>query len=139
MLYVFDTNICRLAMEEHPSISRHVNALPVGDKVCTTMISFGESVGGWLPYCRRAGIGKQRSHYYGLLYEVFVFYRGMICLPFDDAAGLVFEQLRAQQVRVKPNDLSIAAITLSVNGVLITRNLVDFERVPGLRIEDWAK
>ncbi|MBI1759899.1 MAG: type II toxin-antitoxin system VapC family toxin [Acidobacteria bacterium] len=63
----------------------------------------------------------------------------MICLPFDDVAATIFNQLRAQKVRVKTNDLSIAAITLSVNGILVTRNMVDFERVPGLVIEDWTK
>lgn len=139
MFYVFDTNICRLAIEKHPAIVGRTAALPAGDRVCTTMISFGESVGGWLPYCLRANAGKERAHYYGLLYEVFSFYRGMLCLPFDDVAATIFDHLRAQKVRVKTNDLSIAAITLSVNGILVTRNIVDFERVPGLVIEDWTK
>ena len=139
MFYVFDTNICRLAIEKHPSVIRNIERLSAGDRVCSTLISFGESVGGWLPLCRRADNGEERAHYYGLLYAVFNFYRGMVCLPFDDGAAVIFNQLRAQKVRVKTNDLSIAAITLSVNGILVTRNTVDFERVPGLVFEDWAK
>ncbi|MEK6410219.1 MAG: hypothetical protein AABN34_25110 [Acidobacteriota bacterium] len=35
--------------------------------------------------------------------------------------------------------ITIAAITLSVNGILVTRNVVDFERIPALRIEDWTQ
>jgi predicted nucleic acid-binding protein len=37
-----------------------------------------------------------------------------------------------------PNDLAIAAITMSLNGVLVTRNSVDFQRISGLVLEDWV-
>ena len=34
-------------------------------------------------------------------------------------------------------DLKIAAIALSHAALLLSRNLVDFTRVPGLRVENW--
>jgi tRNA(fMet)-specific endonuclease VapC len=35
-------------------------------------------------------------------------------------------------------DLKIAAIALTRDATVLTRNLKDFSRVPGLRVEDWA-
>ena len=34
-------------------------------------------------------------------------------------------------------DLKIAAVCVAHDALLRTRNLVDFEKVPGLRVENW--
>ncbi|WP_363318236.1 hypothetical protein [Nostoc sp. NMS4] len=43
-----------------------------------------------------------------------------------------------QRIRIGTQDLRIPAITLSVNGILVTRNRKDFEKIPNLRLEDWT-
>lgn len=40
-------------------------------------------------------------------------------------------------MRIGTMDLKIAAICLAHDATLLTRNLVDFEKVPGLRVENW--
>ena len=35
-------------------------------------------------------------------------------------------------------DLKIAAIVIAQNGILLSKNLKDFRKVPGLRVEDWT-
>jgi tRNA(fMet)-specific endonuclease VapC len=49
----------------------------------------------------------------------------------------VFLALRKELRRVGAMDLKIAAICLVHDAVLLTRNLVDFSKVPGLRVENW--
>ena len=34
-------------------------------------------------------------------------------------------------------DLKIASIVLAWQGTLLTRNVIDFSRIPGLKFEDW--
>lgn len=59
-------------------------------------------------------------------------------LPFDDAAANVFDDMRGRKVRVGAMDLRIASIALSRDMTVLSRNLADFGRVPGLRVEDWT-
>jgi len=62
----------------------------------------------------------------------------MNVLPFDADAGRVFVDLRRSGVRVDTMDLRIGSIALVRGFVVLTRNAVDFGRIPGLRVEDWT-
>jgi tRNA(fMet)-specific endonuclease VapC len=46
--------------------------------------------------------------------------------------------LKALRLNVKKMDLRIAAIALENSAIVVTRNLRDFQRVPGLMVEDWT-
>ena len=58
-------------------------------------------------------------------------------LPFDEDAAVCFESLLSQRLRVGTMDLKIAAICIAHDAALLSRNRVDFEKVPGLRVENW--
>jgi tRNA(fMet)-specific endonuclease VapC len=138
-LYVLDTDIAGFAFQRHPTVLQRLQRLPEDDLVVTTIITFGEDLGGWLPACRRAPDGAARARAYARLQRGLDFYQQWICLPFDEAAATLFDQLHTQKLRVGTNDLAIAAITLAVRGILVTRNTIDFQRIPGLALEDWTQ
>ena len=139
MTYVLDTDVAGFWQQDHPAVLAYARALPKGTPIVTTVVTFGEDLSGWLPDCRRAKNGLARAKAYACLSKGLDFYRRITCLPFNESAAAVFDELRARDKRTGTNDLASAAITLSVNGILVTRNRVDFERVPGLVFEDWTK
>lgn len=68
---------------------------------------------------------------------------GMENLPFDanDAAtyGLIRSALERAGQTIGPMDLLIAAQALSRKLVMVTDNIKEFQRVPGLKCENWLK
>lgn len=138
-LYVMDTDIVGFAFQRHAKVLQRIQSLPEDDLIVTTIITFGEDLSGWLPGCRRAADGAARARAYARLQRGLDFYRRWPCLPFDSDAAAIFDDLRGQKLRIGTNDLAIAAITLSTGGVLLTRNAVDFERIPNLLFEDWTQ
>jgi tRNA(fMet)-specific endonuclease VapC len=63
-------------------------------------------------------------------------------LPFDDEAAACYGSIRVQLKRegrlIGANDMLIAATALAAEVALVTRNLDEFRRVPGLAVEDWS-
>ncbi len=102
-----------------------------------TAISLEEQMRGWLAeIARRKRILHQVPAYVKLL-ELVQFYNEWHVVQFDEAAAILFDDLRRQKVRIGTQDLKIASIALAKNAVLLSANLVDFQRVPGLKVEDW--
>ena len=64
-----------------------------------------------------------------------------VSLPFDDRCaehyGIVRTGLVARGQTIGPNDFLIASIALAHDLTLVTHNLGEFSRVPGLHLEDW--
>lgn len=62
-------------------------------------------------------------------------------LPFDQEAALIYGRVRADLERrgrpIAEPDLRVASITLAHRLTLVTGNLRHFERIPGLRVEDF--
>lgn len=64
-------------------------------------------------------------------------------VPFFDLISYVYADIRNETEKagekVGPNDLLIASIVKFHDGILVTNNVKEFERIKGLKIENWAK
>jgi Predicted nucleic acid-binding protein, contains PIN domain len=103
-----------------------------------SVVSFHEQTLGAHDFINRAKTNTDTIRGYTLLLEILQGFANAPVLPFDPVAITIFEQMRSQQVRVSTMDLRIAAIAISRNLVLLTRNVRDFSKVPGLKTEDWT-
>jgi hypothetical protein len=74
----------------------HARALPKGTPIVTTVVTFGEDLSGWLPDCRRAKNGLARVQAYACLSKGLDFYRRITCLPFNENAATLFDELRVR-------------------------------------------
>jgi tRNA(fMet)-specific endonuclease VapC len=108
------------------------------EEAATTVISYEEQLRGWLTSLAKAKTMFQQITAYGRLRRQLENYCQILVLEFDETAATVFQHLRGEKLRVATLDLKIAAIVLAHNATLLTRNTVDFRRVPGLKFEDWT-
>ena len=64
-------------------------------------------------------------------------------MPFDDRAAGAYGRVRAHLERagtpIGPFDALIAAHALSLDLILVSHNEREFQRVNGLRVEDWTR
>jgi tRNA(fMet)-specific endonuclease VapC len=132
MKLMLDSNVCIYLIKEHPvSVLERFAAHPVGD-IGISVITLAELEYGVTKSSRPA---KNRE-----ALEQFV--SPLDVAPFDRAATAAYGRLRtALEKKGQPigsMDLLIAAHAISLNVRLITHNVKEFGRVPGLRIEDWA-
>jgi tRNA(fMet)-specific endonuclease VapC len=107
-------------------------------EIAVTIVSFEEQTRGWLAYLARARTLTQQVEAYARLRQLVENYRIIPLLDFDAVAAAEFQRLSRTRLRIGTMDLKIAAITLAHDATLITRNLDDFRKVPGLRVEDWS-
>ncbi len=108
------------------------------DEVATTIVNYEEQTRGWL--ARLAGattIARQVSDY-GELKILLQKYCSVPIVDFDAEAAAWFERLKRAPVRIGTMDLKIASIALANEATLLSRNLIDFGKVPGLKVEDWS-
>lgn len=103
----------------------------------TTIISVEEQLRGWLSRIARVQDPHDQIEAYLQLGERVNFLASFTFLPWDDEAANRFKKLRKAGVRIGTMDLKIACIALEHDALLLTRNAVDFGKVPGLRFENW--
>ncbi|HXG10766.1 MAG TPA: type II toxin-antitoxin system VapC family toxin [Gemmataceae bacterium] len=141
MPVILDTDhLSVLQWQEQPACGRlleRLDQLPPDD-IATTIVSFHEQVQGWLAYLNRARKPEQVVLAYAKLEAMWRSFLKMIVLSYTEKAQERFAELRRQCPRLQTMDLRIASITLVTGATLLSRNLRDFSKVPGLTVEDWT-
>jgi tRNA(fMet)-specific endonuclease VapC len=103
----------------------------------TTIISVEEELGGWLSQVNKCRDSDLQINIYARLAERVSFLARWTVLQIDAESLAQFRAFRKQGIRIGTQDLKIACIALAHDATVLTRNLVDFQQVPGLRVENW--
>lgn len=128
--YMLDTNLCIRVLRDRPAgLRERFNAEAAS--LCISTVTMAELLYGAEKSARPAE-NRQQVDSFSARLDV---------LPFDDVAAAHFGEIRASLERngqvIGPYDLMIAGHARSRGLVVVTNNLGEFNRVEGLRAEDW--
>lgn len=139
-MYILDTDHLSLIQRDGREGKRIVNRLVAAniEQLTVTVITYEEQIRGRFSVLAKAKTLEQQTHAYRGLYQLSLDYRSLTVIPFTQSAGLKHQQLRKLYPRLGNMDLKIAAISMENEAVLLTRNASDFERIEGLKMEDWS-
>jgi tRNA(fMet)-specific endonuclease VapC len=142
-MILLDTDVITLVQRSDSREGLRVRArilqLPETETPAATIVTYEEQMRGWLARMSQARSLDDQIAVYDRLLQHVANYRHITVVPFDRHAAMEYEQLRLQKIRIGTPDLRIAAIALSRGATLISRNLHDFRKVSGLRVEDWTQ
>lgn len=133
---MLDTCICSFIMREQPEavLQRLAQAVLRNQRIVVSAITYSEM--------RFGAIGPKASPRHIELVDAFCARLDAI-LPWDsaavDATTEIKVALRLTGTPIGPNDTAIAGHAIAAGAVLVTNNVREFERVPGLMLEDWLK
>lgn len=131
LTYMLDTNICIYVMKTYPRTLRdQFNAL--AEQLCISSITLGE-----LHY----GAEKSARRIENLL-AIEQFVSRLEILPFAAKAAAHYGQVRAELERAGTpcgaHDMQIGGHARSEGLIIVTNNMREFARMPGLRAENWV-
>ena len=135
--WVLDTDHVSLFQQNYPILTERINAVNP-EEIGVTVITLEEQFYGRLNGIRRANSPEKLISAYAKLSATWNYFATVNLLDFDLDASNCFAELLRLKIRIGTQDLRIAAVVMSRNAILVTRNRRDFERIPGLRFEDWT-
>lgn len=135
-MYVLDTDIWTLYRRSHPVVCGRFHNHRAD--VATTIISVEEQFVGWCARIRRSRATDEVARFYLDFASNVEALAAVAILSFTEPAIRRYEHLKTTKINAAKMDLRIAAIVLENSAILVTRNVRDFKRVPGLIVEDWS-
>jgi tRNA(fMet)-specific endonuclease VapC len=133
MIWMLDTNTCSYVMRELP-----VSVKQRFDNVGPENLAISTVVLAELQY----GATRHPTRSACFFAEIDNFISRLEVLPWTSQAAKHYAHLRTALERkglpIGNMDMLIAAHALAENAVLVTHNAREFERVPGLTVENWV-
>jgi tRNA(fMet)-specific endonuclease VapC len=131
--FLLDTNVCiGILTGRSPKAVERLRELSPSD-VCIASVVRAELLFG----------ARNSSRVEANLALLAAFFAPFASVAFGDLAADYYGRLRAELHRagelIGPNDMLIAATALAHDLVLVTRNVKEFGRVPGLRWVNWEE
>lgn len=134
MIYVLDTNVLiYLIKNQPPAIAQRVDALPEDARLCMSFVTWAELLKGAERSTKKPEVVRRLE---ALARQVAVLYPAgpAICEHYAEQ----FTRLKDAGIPIGANDLWIACHALAESATLVTHNTREFQRVEGLRVEDWV-
>ncbi|EBG5099277.1 type II toxin-antitoxin system VapC family toxin [Salmonella enterica subsp. enterica] len=134
--YMLDTCICSFIMREQPEavLKRLEQTVLRRHRIVVSAITYAEM--------RFGCTGKKASPRHAQLVDAFCSRLDAV-LAWDRAAVDATTEIRAMLAAagtpIGSNDAAIAGHAIASGAILVTNNVREFERVPGLQYEDWVK
>ena len=130
LTYMLDTNICIYVMKTYPqNLREKFNAL--AEQLCISSITLGE-----LHYGAEKSARRELN-----LMAIEQFVARLDVLAFGNKAAAHYGQVRAELERAGtpcgPHDMQIGAHARSEGLIIVTNNRKEFDRMSGLRVENW--
>ncbi len=132
MRYMLDTNICIYIIRgKPPQLLQKLTAYPVSD-IAVSSITIAELQFG----VERSSQPQQNQ----LALNQFLIPLNILDFDYEAASsyGSIRADLETRGLQIGSLDTLIAAHAFSRNLVIVTNNVREFSRVPGLTVEDWS-
>ena len=141
MRYLLDTDhlsiLQRQTGDSYVNLSRRMAQHSPSD-FSISIVTFHEQMLGSHAYINRARSLNEVVKGYGMMSRIVSDFKGLPIVSFDANAATAYSALEHQRLQLAKMDARIAAIALSNQLILLTRNHRDFGKVAGLGIEDWT-
>jgi tRNA(fMet)-specific endonuclease VapC len=139
-LWILDTDHTSLFLEGNPLVVDKI-AQRYSD-LAISVITVQELFNGWVVRINNPAYASNLVWLYTKLWQTTEFTRNIRVLNFDEAADTCYKKLLRDYKQLDKKrlhkDMRIAAIAMSLDATLVTRNYRDFSQVPNLKIENWV-
>lgn len=132
MNYFFDANVCIFSVRgRFPSIKKRLERLTPEDIKIPSIVRAELLLGA--KKSNNPEKALETIHRFLLPYEVLPF-----CAKAADIYADIRHHLEAKGTPIGPNDLIVASTVMAHDGILVTHNTGEFQRINNLRLEDWT-